>query len=441
MNLSASAGFGIASITYAVDGGTPVTVMADTAAVTVDGDGVHTVAFSAEDNPGNVSETQSVLVRIDLVFPGAPSAPVLVTASDSGASTTDSITKVTAPTMTGTAESGSTVRLFDGGTLVGTGIATGGTYTINASTLVNGVHTMTAQATDQATNTGPSSMGTTVTIDTIAPSVPPAPVLSAASDSGISASDRVTNVTTPVFTGTAEAGSSATLYSATTVIGSGLTTAATYSITSIALTDGAKTVTVKVTDVAGNVSAASPSVGVTIDTVAPAKPGTPILAAASDTGRSNADKNTSITTPTITGTTTAATTVTLYSTVGTNAATVIGTYYAASTSFSIVTSTLPDATHVITAKATDAAGNLGPVASAISVVVDTIAPPPASAPLLVAGTSDTGRSIDRPDHEQDEAGPHRHQRLQGHRDSFRRRQPAGRGDDHVHDVLGDLEPR
>ena len=143
---------------------------------------------------------------------------------------------------------------------------------------------------------------------------------------------------------------------------------------------------------AGNVSAASPSVGVTIDTVAPAKPGTPILAAASDTGRSNADKNTSITTPTITGTTTAATTVTLYSTVGTNAATVIGTYYAASTSFSIVTSTLPDATHVITAKATDAAGNLGPVASAISVVVDTIAPPPASAPLLVAGTSDTGRS-------------------------------------------------
>jgi hypothetical protein len=392
VNLSASAGFGIASITHVVDGGTPVTVLTDTAAVTVGGDGIHTVSFSARDNPGNISGTESVLVRIDLLAPDSPSAPVLVTASDSGASSSDSITKVTAPTLTGTAEAGSTVRLFDGATLLGNGIATGGTYTITSSTLANGSHTITAQATDQAANTGPPSTGTTVTIDTIAPAGTPAPLLSAASDSGTSSSDRLTNVTTPVFTGTAEAGSTVELYSTAILIGSGPTTAGAYSITSTALTTGATTITAKAIDVAGNISVSSPSVVVTIDVTAPAQPGTPVLAAAGDTGRSATDKITSITTPTITGTTTTATTVTLYSTVGANPATVIGTFYAASTSFAIVATALPDATHVITAKATDAAGNLSPVSTSISVVIDTVAPPAPSAPLLVAGTSDTGRS-------------------------------------------------
>jgi len=392
VDLSASAGFGVASITYAVDAGAAVTVMTDTIAVVVEGDGIHTVTFSARDNAGNTSAIESVLVRIDLFAPTAPSAPVLIAASDTGASSSDSVTKVTAPTLTGTAEAGSAIRLFDGATLVGTGIATGGTYTITASTLADGPHAITAQATDTAANTGPPSTATTVTLDTLAPSVTSAPVLSTASDSGTSSSDRVTNVTTPVFTGTAEAGSSVDLYSTATLIGSGPTTAGGYSITSLALTSGAKTITVKATDVAGNTSVSSPSVVVTIDVTAPTKPGTPVLTATSDTGRSSADRNTSVRTPTITGTTTTATTVTLYSTVGTNPATVIGTYYAASTSFSIVTTTLPDATHVITAKATDAAGNLGPVSTSITVVIDTVAPPAASAPLLVAGTSDTGRS-------------------------------------------------
>ena len=116
VNLSASAGSGITSITYTVDSGSPVTVTAATAAVSVAGDGIHTITFTARDNAGNDSETGSVFVRIDTVAPAAPSAPSLTAASDSGASSSDRVTNVTTPTFTGTAEDGSTVTLYDGAT-------------------------------------------------------------------------------------------------------------------------------------------------------------------------------------------------------------------------------------------------------------------------------------------------------------------------------------
>ncbi len=390
VNLSASAGFGIASITYAVDGGTPVTVMTDTAQVLVEGDGIHSVTFSARDNPGNVSETQSVVVRIDLAAPDAPSAPVLVTASDSGSSTTDGITKVTAPTFTGTAESGSTVALFDGVTPVGSGVAAGGTYTITASTRPAGTHAFTTRATDLAANTGPASTATTVVIDTTAPPVQAAPVLDPASDTGISSSDRVTNDTTPTFTGSAEIGSTVTLYSATTAIGTAQATGGSYTVTSIVLIAGTKSVTTTATDAAGNISASSPAVSVVIDLTAPSAPGTPDLIATSDSGRSATDNNTSDNTPTINGTVTAGSTVTLYSTIGTNPATLLGTVYAPSTAWSITPGALADATHAITARATDAAGNISSSSTAISLVVDTTAPPATSTPVLASGM-DTGR--------------------------------------------------
>ena len=145
--------------------------------------------------------------------------------------------------------------------------------------------------------------------------------------------------------------------------------------------------TVKVTDVAGNVSASSPSVVVTIDITAPAKTGTPVLPAVYDTGRSATDKITSITTPTLTGTTTAATTVSVY-----DGGIEIASVYSPTTAWSLSLAALADGSHTITTKASDAAGNLSVVSTAIVVVVDTIAPPAASLPVLVATTSDTGRS-------------------------------------------------
>src|SRR5207248_10463934 len=83
---------------------------------------------------------------IDNTPPAAPSTPDLVTASDSGASSTDNITSVTTPTFTGTADAGSTVKIFSDGLQVGSGTATGGNYSITTIALSNATRVITATA-------------------------------------------------------------------------------------------------------------------------------------------------------------------------------------------------------------------------------------------------------------------------------------------------------
>ena len=175
---------------------------------------------------GNLSAASAALaVTIDTTAPAAPSAPDLVAASDSGVSNTDNITNVTKPTFTGTAEAGSTVTLYDGTTAVGTGVATRpGLWTITTSTLANGIRSITAKATDVAGNVSAASAALSVTIDTTAPAAPTTLDLATASDTGVSTTDNITNVTTPTFTGKAEAGSTVTLLDGTTVIGTGVAT-------------------------------------------------------------------------------------------------------------------------------------------------------------------------------------------------------------------------
>src|SRR5439155_657774 len=107
---------------------------------------------------------------VDTTPPNAPSTPDLTAASDHGASSTDDITNLTTPTFTGTAESGSTVAIFDGATAVGTGTATGGNYTITTSALSAGSHSITAKATDVAGNaSGSSSALSIIVLSTVTP--------------------------------------------------------------------------------------------------------------------------------------------------------------------------------------------------------------------------------------------------------------------------------
>ncbi len=115
------------------------------------------------------------------------------------------------------------------------------------------------------------STATGVLVDGIAPAAPSAPDLIAASDSGLSNTDNITKVTTPTFTGTAEANSTVTLYNSsiplgtTTVNESGL-----WSITVSELSWGTYNLTAKAKDSAGNLSAASEVLIVEIDIFPPA---------------------------------------------------------------------------------------------------------------------------------------------------------------------------
>ncbi len=136
--------------------------------------GTYSVRVQADDGhtAGTHAEAFTITVTDDLA-PAAPSAPNLDSASDSGSLSTDDITSDTTPTFTGTAEAGSTVKLYDtdGTTLLGTTAATGGNWTITSSVLDAGAHSITAKATDAVPNTGPASAALSLTIDTAAPTL------------------------------------------------------------------------------------------------------------------------------------------------------------------------------------------------------------------------------------------------------------------------------
>src|SRR5438552_8013950 len=100
--------------------------------------------------------------------------PALDPRSDSGSSSTDNITNVTTPTFNGTAEPGSTVELFRGGTTsLGTTTANGsGNWSKTIAALAAGTYSITAKATDAAGNTSAASGALSITIDTAAPAAP-----------------------------------------------------------------------------------------------------------------------------------------------------------------------------------------------------------------------------------------------------------------------------
>ncbi|WP_426074981.1 Ig-like domain-containing protein [Janthinobacterium sp. DSP2-3-3] len=355
-----------------------------------DGDKVFTARVT--DIAGNIGAAGGALtITLDTAI-AAPPVPVLSSASDTGASNADGITRISTPVITGTAESGSTVTLYDsdGVTVLGTTVASGGAWSITSSALGDGVHTLSAKAVDAAGNTSTASSLLSLSIDTSAPAAPPAPVLSAASDSGASDSDGITNVSRPTITGRAESGSTVTLYDSdgVTVLGTAVATGGAWSITSSALGDGVHTLSAKAVDAAGNSSAASSPLSISIDSGAPAAPPTPELSAASDSGASNSDGITNVSRPTITGRAESGSTVTLYDSDG---VTVLGTTIATGGVWSITSSTLGSGTHSLSARAVDGAGNASAASSALAITIDNAT---AAAPttLVLNSASDSGTS-------------------------------------------------
>ena len=317
----------------------------------------------------------------------APSTPDLLNADDSGTLDTDNLTSNTTPRFTGTAEPNSAVQLFANGNPVGSTTADGGgNWTIASSALSDATYLMTAKATDLAGNVSALSGSLSVTIDTAAPSQPSIPDLIAGDDTGSSNTDNYTKTTTPTFTGTAEAGSTVELFADATSKGTVLADGGgNWSIASTLLADGTYLMTAKARDTAGNTSIASTGLSVTIDTAAPGQPSDPDLIAVDDTGSLDTDNSTKKTTPTFTGTAEAGSTVELFAN-----ATSKGTVTAdGGGNWSITSSALTDGTYLMTATATDAAGNSSSASGSLSVTIDTAPPTQPSAPDLI-DADDTG---------------------------------------------------
>jgi hypothetical protein len=164
--------------------------------------------------------------------PVEPTRPDLTIASDSGLFTFDNVTRVSTPTFTGSAEAGTTVRLYSHiAGLIGTTTAdAGGAWTITSITLSDGVHQITATATDAEGNVSNTSNALAVMIDTIAP------LISATLDRNSGATgwyNLSTGAPTATFSGS-DGGSGVASVSSPFVFGEGRNLKATGTVTDLA---------------------------------------------------------------------------------------------------------------------------------------------------------------------------------------------------------------
>ncbi|WP_040392170.1 S-layer family protein, partial [Cellvibrio sp. BR] len=353
------------------------------------------VAVTATDNAGNITTTVDTSnASVDNIAPAVSSVSVPANATYIAGQNLDFIVNtsqnITVSTTGGTPQialtlgastvyasylsgSGSSALTFrytlQAGDLDADGIALAGVIDLSGGTLKDG--------SGNDLNLTLNSVGSTaaVLVDAVVPNAPSAPDLADLSDSGNN-TDNITNDTTPTLTGTAEAGSTVTLYDTdgTTVLGTATATGGNWSITSTTLSEGSHSLTAKATDTAGNESDASGVLTITIDTTVHAKPIAPVLATASDTGNSNSDGITNLTTLTLQG---AAGSVEANASVHARSdleGGLTGTTANADGSWTLVVSSLSEGIHQLTIRATDVAGNQSVYSDPLSVVIDTTVP-------------------------------------------------------------------
>jgi len=185
-----------------------------------------------------------------VVAPAAPIGLALAAASDSGVKG-DGITNVAKFTISGVAEHGASVSVYDGATLLGVGVAdaTTGAFSVTSSAaLADGAHALTARA---ATGAGqsPSSAAFQVTVDT---------------HPGVSAIQGFTETTVGKTTSVGLTGSASDATSTVSSvgifqdgvkIGSVQPVAGAWSFSQGKVSDAVHTYTTQTTDAAGNVGA------------------------------------------------------------------------------------------------------------------------------------------------------------------------------------------
>lgn len=361
--------------------------------------GSHTWTATVTDAAGNVSPASPGFTLV--VDTTVPTAPVIGQAIDdvgtiTGPITSGQTTDDTVPRLVGTSEPFATVNIYEGTTLVGTGTADGsGSWSILLNTtLTEGAHSFTAQATDAAGNTSASSASFSLTIDTTPPALP---VLTSILDDVGNAATPIadggtTNDAQPTLSGTAEAGSTVKIFDNGVQIGSVTATGGAWSFTpSPALGNGSHNLTFTATDAAGNASAPTAGYTINVDALAPAAP---VISSVVDDvgsviGPVTGTTPTNDTRPTLSGTAEANATVRIY-----DGITLVGTVTAdANGNWTLPeTTTLTQGTHNFTATATDAAGNTSPASAVTTVIVDLTAPTAPTGTFNADGSVLTGNA-------------------------------------------------
>jgi hypothetical protein len=401
--------------------------------------GQHVLVARLADLAGNPGVSSSgLLLNIDTTNPSSLSAAILdlLSASDTGTSSSDNITGNSSPQMSVGGLNTIAMAAGDRIQVVDTSAANAvvGTYTVlstdlNASgrfktasqaitlsaSLTDGVHALAVRLLDSAGNAGVISSTLSVTMDTLAPTSLAGVALDliSSSDSGSSSTDNKTHTTLPTISlsplnglamGVGDVIQIVDANNSTRVLGSytvlsgdlgagGLFTAASKNIVlSTDLTEGTTTLAARLLDVAGNPGVASAStLSLVVDITAPTSLAglTLDLPDAQDSGLSNTDNTTSISSPVITVSSlngkamVAGDVIQIVDTNHGNA--VLGSYtvlaadllagqWAGGATSITLSQTISDGSHVLAARLADDVGNPGVPGVAMSVTVDTTAP-------------------------------------------------------------------
>ncbi len=263
------------------------------------------VKVTAIDSSNTFVSDEFNLAVVDITPPPAP----LITgiSNDTGVSNTDRITSDTTLLLSGTAEANSTVQLFRANASIGTAATNASgiwSFDYTGTTLSNGTYNFTATAADAAGNISVLSAPLSVTVDNTAPNQT-ATITGLSPDPGTSSTDFLTNdgATARTYSG----GLSAPLLSdeilqisvnGGTTWSNATASGATWTFVDNSTQSSDWTIQARVIDLAGNAGLIV-SKAVTLDQQISAASVIALdLIAASDSGASNTDNTTNISTPT-----------------------------------------------------------------------------------------------------------------------------------------------
>ncbi|TMJ52385.1 MAG: hypothetical protein E6G85_11905 [Alphaproteobacteria bacterium] len=363
-------------------------------------DGSYSITADITDTAGNAAPTASQTIAVETLAS-------TVTISTSGATTNQAAQTISGSVIAGDAAVGSTVTLFDtvNGVTAQVGTATvgsGGAWSTSVTLSGNGTHSIVAQDTDAAGNTG-SSAPVTFTLATAAPTI--AITTPIAGDNIINKSEAAAGVT---ISGTATAGSGSaavngqtatiTILDGSNAVKDTLTSTVTNGTWSVnvtaaqaqALADGSYSIKANVSDAAGN-AATNASQAITVDETAPTIAITTPIAGDNIINKAEAAAGV-----TISGTATAGSggaavngqTATITILDGSNAVkdTLTSTVTNGTWSVNVTAAqaeALADGSYSIKANVSDAAGNAAPTATQ-AVALETLAP---TVTISTAGTT------------------------------------------------------
>ena len=321
-------------------------------------EGAHVFEVRAIDAAGNTDPTPaSRSWTVDTI---APAAPVIENPAEGSTNNTGNFT------LSGSAEAGATVEIFEGLASRGTTTAgAGGSWSKALTGVVDGSHSYTARATDAAGNPSAASNSRTIVVDTAAPNT-----TIGAGPAGSTAS------TGAIFSFSAD--DPAATFECS-LDGAGFTPC-TSPKSYNGLAETSHTFSVRATDLAGNTDQTPASRTWTVDVTPPAAP--VITAPANGTAFATSSV-------TLSGTAEPGIFVEVFE----GSTSRGGTTASAGGTWSKLLTGVPDGPHTYAATASDNAGNASPVSNTVTVTVDTTAPNTTISSAPASPTNATGASF------------------------------------------------